>query len=859
MALSAGTRLGPYEILALLGAGGMGEVYRARDSRLNRDVAIKICAAEFSERFEREARAVAALNHPNICHLYDVGPNYLVMELVEGETLAGPLPIETALDYARQIAEALEAAHDKGIIHRDLKPANIKITPDGKVKVLDFGLAKALDEDPRPSMQDSPTLTLSATRAGMILGTAGYMSPEQAKGKPADQRADIWAFGVVFCEMLTGKQVFTGETVGEVLASVIKDPPNLAEVPAAARPLIERCLNKDPRRRLQSIGEARILLEDGLPAPAALGAAPTHSRRGAIPWLVAALAIATAAVLAFVHLREASPALQALEYTVLPPENSLIHSFAVSPDGRSLAISAVTGGKRVLWIRALDSFQARALPGTDDGAFPFWSPDGRFIGFSVQRHLKKVAVNGGPPQVVSDPIGQLNPYPGAWSRDGTILFATLLRVPASGGTASRVPGLGRPMYPVFLPDGNRFLYQQGGPAEGRGVFMGNLNSKESRRVLADISNAAYARPQAGNPNAHILFVRDGTIMAQPVDSASLQPAGDPSPVAEQVTPSPNVGHWQFSLSETGVLAYETGRGSGEGQLTWFDRGGRQLSRVGEPGRIFAFALSPEDKRVVISRSDAQWRTSDLWIHDVDRRMDTRLTSHASLNRTPVWSPNGDWIIFSSSRSGQNSLYRKLTRGTTPEELVLPQVNRAGLYPQDWSRDGKLLLFRTVQGDVFAAPLSGAAEAISVLHSEFLHNQPQLSSDGRWLAYVSDESGRNEVYVQPFSLDGHTPPNKWPISSTGGTDPRWRRDGKELFYLAADGKLMSVAVKAGAGFATDSPQPLFEVPPSVSRLGTGAFRYAVTSDGKRFLVLIAARETVQQSLTVLTNWQSALKK
>jgi eukaryotic-like serine/threonine-protein kinase len=862
MPLSAGSKLGPYEILSLLGAGGMGEVYRARDPRLGRDVAIKISAARFSERFAREARAVAALNHPNICHLYDVGPDYIVMELIEGEMLSGPLSLELASDYARQLAEALEAAHEKGIVHRDLKPANIKITPEGKVKVLDFGLAKAVEEDiPSGSTQDSPTLTLSATRAGMILGTAAYMSPEQARGKPADRRADIWAFGVVFYEMLTGKALFTGETVGDILASVIKEEAKMAGIPAAARPLLERCLTKDPRRRLQSIGEARIALEDGLRIPASLPAAPVGSRSLAVPWLFAAVSLICAAVFALLYFRAASPATASFEYTVLPPESSAIHSFAVSPDGRSLAIAAVTGGKRMLWVRKLESLQARALAGTEEGAFPFWSPDSRFIAFSVQRHLKKISVSGGPAQAISDPFGQLNPYPGAWNRDGVILFATLLRAPAGGGTASRLLNAGIGMYPAFLADGTRFLYDaHSGPQEKQGIFVGSLDGKETHRILADTSNMAYARPRDRNPHGHILFVRDGTLMAQPVNPSLLLAVGDPFPVGEHVAPGPNVAYWQFSLSEAGVLAYETGRGAGEGQLTWFDRSGRQLGPAGEADRIFAFALSPDDKRVVISRTDAQWKTGNLWMRDLERMTEIRITTVASMNGDPVWSPDSGRIVFSSNRSGNTRLYRKLTSGSSPEELLLPERSQAGHYAQDWSADGKWVLFRNVQGDLLTVPSNGATEPVMLLHSEFVNSQPQLSADGRWLSYVSDESGRDEIYVQPFS-NGRVGPEKWRISSTGGTNPRWRRDGKELFYLSSEGKLMSVAVKTGAAFATDSAQVLFEIPrlPFVSRLGTGAFRYAVSRDGKRFLILIGTSQTVQPPLTVVTNWQAAAKR
>ncbi|MBI3694947.1 MAG: serine/threonine-protein kinase [Acidobacteria bacterium] len=530
MPISAGTRLGPYEIVASLGAGGMGEVYRARDARLGRDVALKVLPEVFAKdaermaRFEREAQVLASLNHPNIAALYGLeesgGVRALVMELVEGPTLAeriedGPIPIDEALPIARQIAEALEAAHEKGIIHRDLKPSNVKVKADGAVKVLDFGLAKALEDDPASSdVRNSPTLSLAATRAGVILGTAAYMPPEQAKGKPVDRRADIWAFGVVLFEMLTGQQLFAGETAGDTLAAVIKDEPKWDRLPEstppAIRKLLRRCLDRDPRRRLRDIGEARLVIEDVMAGAPAEEPSPrprvSASPRLAVSWVVAGALLISTLVLAFLYFGETPPAERVMRYSVPAPEKASIHSFAISPDGRYLAIAATAQGKRYLWVRALDALQPQLLPGTEEAANPFWSPDSRWIGFFAQGKLKKIAVSGGPAQTLCDAAAGRG---GAWNRDGVILFAPsptgpLFRVSAVGGVpvqVAKAEGGGTHRNPVFLPDGRRFLYQvTGGTADKAGVHVASLDGVAPRRVLADISNVAYAPPAARGAN-----------------------------------------------------------------------------------------------------------------------------------------------------------------------------------------------------------------------------------------------------------------------------------------------------------------------------------------------------------------------
>jgi predicted Ser/Thr protein kinase len=552
--MNARDRLGWYEIVALIGKGGMGEVYRAFDPKLGREVAIKILPGAFAQdadrmaRFEREAKVLASLNHPNIAQIYGVEQSALVMELVEGETLKGPLPLEMALNYAKQIGEALEAAHEKGIVHRDLKPENIKITPQGVVKVLDFGLAKAAEEQ-MGDAEHSPTLTISPTRAGLILGTAAYMSPEQARGKVVDKRADIWAFGVVLYEMLTAQRLFKGDTISDTLAAVLKEEPDLEQVPPKVRRLLAKCLEKDPKRRLRDIGDACELLEDRHTTT------PSQTRLG---WAVGVLGLVAATILAFIHFREAPRAKTVLRYAIATPENTThLHSFAISTNGRLVAMAADANGKRQLWLRAMDELKAQPIPSTDDAIFPFWSPDSSYIGFFAQGKLKKIAAGGGPAQALCDaPDGR----GGSWNRENVILFSpesasgVIQSVSAAGGVPVDVARGTRPLYPLFLPDQRHFLYVVNlGPSEEFGNHLSSLDKKEremeSRRVLNIGSSVVFG---AGR----LLFIRDNTLMAQPFDTASGQTVGEVAPVAENISTKTTVSYTPVSVSETGVLLYE---------------------------------------------------------------------------------------------------------------------------------------------------------------------------------------------------------------------------------------------------------------------------------------------------------------
>ncbi len=854
--MTPGTKLGPYEIVAQIGAGGMGEVYRARDPRLGRDVAIKVSAERFSERFEREARAIAALNHPNICTLFDVGPNYLVMELIEGEPPKGPLPLEEALRIAAQIADALEAAHERGIVHRDLKPGNIKVKPDGAVKVLDFGLAKVAESQAEARATDSPTLTM----AGVVMGTAAYMSPEQARGKPVDKRSDIWAFGVVLYEMLTGEQMFRGETVSDTLAQVLTKEPAWNRVPAKAQRLLKACLERDPKRRLRDIGEAWRLLEDSPEPPTA---APSLSWLGIAGWGVA---VAMAGLAWWAPWRTPPAAPERVRLQLLPSENlSTSVAHALSPDGRKLAYPAIgADGVTRLWIRDLDSLEAHALPGVQlrsDPPPPFWSPDSRSIAFDSDRGLQRADISGGPAQSLWDGFA----IGGAWNRDGTIIFGIatrlggLMRVSAGGGTASRITSADHSSrgtqhtYPVFMPDGRHFLYlQTSDQPQDTGIFSGSLDDpperQNSKRVLATDFAVTYV-PSLDSKHGHLLFLRDAKLMAQPFDAGQLQSSGEPVEVADQVGSYVTFGF--FSASSNCRLVYRTG--GTNSRLTWLDREGKVLGAIGEAGRFAEAAISPKGTQAVVARGDV--RNRDLWLLDFARDSSTRFTFGPWAANFPVWSPDGASLIYTTSPDGASfGLYRKPASGAGDPQLL----SKAGSFsiPTSWSRDGRFLLYTEIdpktKNDIWVLPLTGSGDAkpSRLVGTEFNEEQARFSPDDRRIAYVSDESGRNEVYVREFSLNSTG--GKLLVSKGGGSAPRWRGDGGELFYLAPDGMVMAAEVGAGSPFQSGAPKPLYRMP-------AGATPGDVSADGKRFLVGVPVQQSAQTPFTVVLNWQAGLKK
>jgi eukaryotic-like serine/threonine-protein kinase len=865
MALSKGDRLGPYEILALVGKGGMGEVYRAHDDRLRRDVAIKLSKDEFTERFTREARAIASLNHTNICHLYDVGPNYLVMEYVEGEDLKGPLDFSDALPIIQQLIDGIEAAHEKNIIHRDLKPANIKITPDGVVKILDFGLAKAME--PPASFEadagNSPTLTMGATVAGTILGTAAYMAPEQAKGKSADKRSDVWSFGVVVYEMLTGKRLFPGESVVEILGGVLNRDADVSAAPARVHKLLGWCLEKDRKKRLASISDARLALNrDGEEADKrdeVVLPAPSRSRLSGVVAATATLAFFALAAWTF-YPRPIEPAHVVKTIAMLPEGVTLQFDSppAVSPDGRRIVFAANKGGTRALWVRDLDALDARMLPGTERAIRPFWAPDSRQVGFFATPNLKKIDVTGGPALTVAD-IGGFGG--GSWSANGVIVFTGqagtgVQRVPAAGGAPTKIVDRPGTYAPFFLPDGRHFLYTGSTKEDTEpALYIGDVqaaiaeNAKNGSALVHTASNAVYAEP------GYLLFVRERTLMSQPFDAAKLTTAGDAVPVAEQVdyTSAPTAA--QFSVSRNGVLVYASGGAGANSQLTWFDRSGKNLGTVGPLGEMQWAALSPDGNTVAFDRRNGS--NFDIWLFDLVRGAESRFTfGPKGINDYPVWSPDGTHLAFSSSRGTSRDIYQRALGGTAMDEIL--DADESTKRPTDWSQDGKFLIEESGSGsgptrnDVWMLPASAekkeANKPVAVLHSEFQEGQGKLSPDGHWLAYRSDESGSNEIYVTSFP----TPTAKSKISTGGGSWPVWSRDGRELYFVGSDRRLRAVPVKSvGEKFEAGVPVPLFEV-----RLSNNG-RYDVSKDG-RFLVPMQIEQSTVVPLTIVQNWQSGLK-
>jgi serine/threonine protein kinase len=861
MKLAPGSKLGPYEILAPIGAGGMGEVYRARDPRVGRDVAIKVSSEQFTDRFTREIHAVAALNHSNVCTLYDVGPNYLVMELIEGPTLAdrikqGAIPLDDSLEIARQIADAMEAAHEKGIVHRDLKPGNIKVRPDGTVKVLDFGLAK-VEETAAVSLETSPTLSVAQTAAGVLLGTAAYMSPEQARGKAVDKRADIWAFGVVLYEMLTGRQLFSGETVSDTLAAVLKEEPDWEKVPAKVRPLLRRCLEKDPKKRLRDIGESMAWVES---------APETASAKRPWPWIswsAATLFFLVAVALAFMHFRERPTSAEPVRFQIPFPDKvapSFSRTFAVSPDGRLLVFAATgSDGVQRLWLRPLSSLEARPLYGTESSRLSpfFWSPDSRFIALDAEGTLKKIDVAGGPPQTICDlsrvAIG------GSWNRDGLIIFGTpggVVRVSAAGGNVSPVTktnpagGEERHAFPTFLPDGRHFLYlfRSSGP-EKSGVYVGSLDAKPEEQKLKQLvtteSGFVYVPSQGSDPG-WLLFLRDQTLMTQRFDDRRLELVGEPLPVADRVGSYSLFGF--FSASTNGVLIFRPNPAS---QMIWVDRTGRELSRIGEPGEYPTFDLSRDARQLVVTKALPNGQ-QNLWVMDLLRGSETRLTLNNERHTDPRWSPDGRQVIFTSSRDPSRGPYQVSLPSSDPVQVF--KFSGTSFALDDWSLDGRHLLYHDGgHSELWALPLSGDRKPMLVTRSlSGTPDQAGFSPDGRWIAYNTNESGRYEVKVVPFPPTG----DKWQISAAGGVQPTWSGDGRELYFLAPDATLMAVDIRTGAKFEWGVPHPLFKAPLNVNQVME---QYAPAPDGKRFLLVAPASEISSAQFNVVLNWTSLSKK
>jgi Tol biopolymer transport system component len=904
MSLGPGTRLGPYEIVSAIGAGGMGEVYRATDTNLGRQVAIKVLPEAFAQdpervaRFEREARTLASLNHPNIAIIHGLeksqGTYALVMELVEGEDLSeriarGPVPLDEALPIAKQIAEALEAAHEQGIIHRDLKPGNIKVTPNGVVKVLDFGLAKLTETTTASSaaaarpgaLSLSPTITSPAlmTGVGMLLGTAAYMAPEQARGKAVDKRTDIWAFGCVLFEMVTGKKPFDGETLTDIAAAIVKNEPDWrafpAGTPARIQSLVARCLKKDPSQRLHDMADGRLYIEEILNEPAAASTA-IKSRRPARQWAgwIAAAVASGVAVFALERPVTNSPPADPISFAVYPPDKMTfaaapnttlsIPSFAVSPDGRALVFSAeAPGAKRTLWVRSMDEVNARQLAGTENAQDPLWSPDSRWVAFFADGSVKKVPASGGAVQVVTQTNNDFRG--GSWGPDDTILFASgtapILSVNAAGGRTVPVTTIDTARletthrYPYFLPDGRHFLYTSvGATVDQSGVYVGSLDGKTKKALVHINASAVYA------PQGYLLFTDGETLLGQAFDAERLAINGQTFLIADRAGRN-SAFMSAVSTSRMRTIAY-AGTLSQVGHLTWLDRQGRPVGSPGTQNVDYTdFRLSPDEKSLAASMVDPRTNSVEVWLTDLSRDTSFRFASGTLISASVLWSPDGSRLTFRANRKGDIEFYQRSAAGGGNDRTVLPlesyaamHLQSANLVPTDWSPDGRQIIFSAPSpasgNDLWLLPLGGDGKAVKFIDSPGEQIHGNFSPDGRLVAYTSNESGRFEIYVETVPRSE----GKWLVSTRGGYEPRWRSDGREIYYLAEDRTLMAVAVETGPSFGI--PKPLFQTHVAVGVIGNRT-HYVPSRDGQRFLVDMAL-DAPPSPITVLLNWKPGAK-
>ena len=918
-----GQTISHYKVTAELGRGGMGVAYKAEDTKLDRTVALKFLAPHLLEdeearkRFRREAKAAAGLSHPNICTVYEIGEEggqtFLVMEFIEGEGLdakieRGPLSLKEALGFARQVADGLAAAHAKGVVHRDIKPGNLLVTPEGRVKILDFGLA-LLTEGSKLTVLDG------------TVGTVAYMSPEQAQGIEVDHRTDLWALGCVTYEMVRGQRPFQGVYDQALVYEIVNQEPEpltgvRTGVPMELEWMVGKCLAKDREDRygraedmmldlrtlaekLKSGGSTVLRTAAGTGNPVATGnlagpsprsgdeqtqsvsrprdsgaePAPTAAPawKTSLPWALLAATAVFALAVSLVHFRE-TPAERSLYRFAVPlPEYAGLHTLSLSPDGRHVAIAM--GQQRStlrLWLHSLETGEQREMPGTGEAQYPFWSPDSRYIGFFAQGKLKKIALAGGPPQSLCD---ALDGRGGSWNCGGVIIFAPapfgeIHRVPEGGGEPAAITrrneseeGMSR-RFPRFLPDGRHFLWSdryldRTSGEEQTGVYLGSLDGKEPQRLLPDDSNAVYTSGP-GPGGGFILFVREGALMAQPFDAGRLELSGDLFPVADEVGRARNLGNYAFSASAEGSLVYREGDAGREAQLAWFGRRGKEIEKVGEPARIRQVALSPDQQSAALMIRSGSG--ADIWLLEFARALRSRFTTHPAGDFFPVWSPDGVDVAFSSARGGPMRVYRKPADGGGEAEVLQSGVKGLGsIMVSDWSRDGRFLAVhgQTTSGswDLFAMPLEGDREPFAYLATGFTEGGGRFSPDGRWMAYTSNKSGQSEVYVRPFPKAG----GEWKVSTSGGSTAVWRRDGKELYYIAPDATLMAAPIETGEELKVGTAQPLFTTGLARGFRGTALRNYDVSTDGQRFLVANLTEQSAAPRLTVITNWLKALQR
>jgi eukaryotic-like serine/threonine-protein kinase len=881
MALLPGTKLGPYEIGAALGAGGMGEVYRALDTRLDRTVAIKILPEQLSkdplrkQRFDREAKTISSLNHPHICVLHDIGSqdgiSYLVMECVEGETRAkrlekGPLPLEQVLKYGMQIADALDKAHRSAVVHRDLKPGNIMLTSTG-AKLLDFGLAK-----PVAALAGIATVTAALTQSspmtqqGAIVGTFQYMSPEQVEGKELDGRSDIFSLGAVLYEMLTGKRAFEGKSQLSVASAILEKEPapvtvNKPMTPPALDHAIRRCLAKDLEDRWQTARDLAVELkwigESG--SQAAIPAIRPEARNS-LAWLAWVLggALVAGLIAALVWWRSSRVEEHAMYFSA--PFSFPVRDMAIAPNGHSVAVvgDRESGGKSALWFYEIGSREAKSVPNTDGASFPFWSPDGRSLGFFAEGKLKRLDIVGGQIQTLCDaPSGR----GGSWNNDGLILFTpsgrigdVVNRISASGGTPQPIGVLdsrseSSHRWPMFLPDGKHYLFMAfdvAGQGKPQAIHVGLLGSNEKKFLTKANANPAYAAP------GYLLFYRDNTLFAQRVDLSKFELTGEASPILTDIQYEPRIGHATFSVSNDSALLAQNGTGVSLSQLEWFDRSGKEMGAVGKPGVYANVNLASNGRLLAVDKTDTANQNSDVWVYDLQSESTKRMTFDPAIDAMPVWSPDGTRVVFSSSRKQSFDLYLKNTDGTQ-EERAIEATPAQDKYPSAWSRDGKYLLY-TRDTELWFLTLPEMRSQLFLKTYSAMKNS-QFSPDAKWVAYASNESGKWEIYVTSFP-DAH---GKWQVSNGGGDQPRWRGDGKELFYLSADGKIVAVPVKEGANFNSGAPVALFQANPRQPVATSEHVVYDVTQDGQRFLINTYVKNGVIQPMTVVLNWDAEAKK